>query len=118
MRQFPRAIEDTAFDLLNPAGTAFGPSASISQMARINRVNGFFFVKSSPRIAFIRGIYGAVLPIFVKIAGRVNSSNPVKHAEGFPDKPNSNFSPRDATVVTLPGRIMTLSNSTCAPNLL
>src|SRR5690625_4109351 len=101
-------MEETAFDLLNPAGTTIGPSGPISHIARMNLVKGFFLGKSSPNLAFIRGMNGEVLPIIFRIAGRANNSNPVKHADGFPDSPNKNLSPRTATVVTLPGRIITL----------
>ena len=62
MMQFPRAIEDTAFDLLNPAGTATDPFDVMSQTARTKRVNGFGFVKSSPSSAFMHGIYGVFRP--------------------------------------------------------
>src|SRR5699024_11909862 len=110
-------MDDTAFDLLNPAGTTLAPSVPIVQIARTKRVNAFFFGKASPNVAFIRGIKGFLAPIIFKIAGRVNNSNPVKQAEGFPDNPNKIFSPNEATVVTLPGRIITLSTNTFAPSL-
>src|SRR5690625_1362480 len=108
-------MDETAFDLLNPAGTTVGTSSSIYHMARTNRVKGFFLGKSSPNTAFILGIYGVVHPIIVRIAGRVNNSKPVKQADGLPNKPNNNLFPNTATVVTLPGRIITLSNKTLAP---
>src|SRR5690625_2637937 len=114
MIQCPPAMEETAFDLLKPAGTTIGYFGPIIQMARTNRVNGFAFEKSSPNIAFIRGKYGDVQPIIANIAGRVHNSNPVKQAEGLPDKPNNNCSPRTPTFVTLPGRTFTLSNNTFA----
>lgn len=116
MIQFPRAIDETALDLLNPAGVAIIPSSVISKTARIKRVNGFGFEKSSPSIACILGIYNLLAPIILSNAGRVNNSKPVKQAEGFPDKPNNTCSPKTATVVTLPGRIATLLNKTSAPN--
>src|SRR5699024_6939810 len=114
---FPLAIDDTAFDLLKPAGTTFTASPSVYQIARTNRVNGFFFGKPSSNFAFILGIYGVVQFIIDKIAGRANNSNPVKQEEGLPDKPNKSLPSNSATLVTLPGRIITLSNNTFAPSL-
>src|SRR5699024_11170111 len=111
----PRAIEETALDLLKPAGTAMTPVGVNSQEARTKRVNGFGFLKSSPNIAFILGIYGFVPPIIPRIAGLVNNSKPVKQAEGLPDNPNNNLPLSSATVVTLPGRIATLLNNILAP---
>src|SRR5699024_1153385 len=112
---FPLAIDETAFDLLKPAGTTVATLSSIYQIARTKRVKGFFLGKSSPNTAFILGIYGVVQPIIPNIAGRANNSNPVKQADGVPDRPNKSLSPTTATVVTLPGRIITLSNKTFAP---
>ena len=63
------------------------------------------------------GKKGFVLPKNSRISGLTKSSQPTKHAEGFPDKPKSNFPSNSATVVTLPGRIFILLNRTLAPNL-
>src|SRR5699024_8881871 len=116
--QFPLAIEDTAFDLLNPAGEATICPSNHFHVARMNRVKGFFFGKSSPNRAVICGKYGVVFPIIYKMAGRVYNSNPVKQADGFPNKPNSNLFPNTAAFLKLPGRIITLLNKTFAPSRL
>src|SRR5699024_1553038 len=114
---FPLAIDETAFDLLKPAGTTFTVSPSVYHIARTKRVNGFFLGKSSSNIAFIRGIYGVVQFIIDKIAGRANNSNPVKHAERLADDPHHSFPSHSATVVTPTGRSSTLSHNPCPPSL-
>src|SRR5699024_9882657 len=83
---FPLAIDETAFDLLKPAGTTFTASPSVYQIARTKRVNGFFFGKSSSNFAFILGIYGVVQFIIDKIAGRANNYKSLNQAEDLPVK--------------------------------
>ena len=45
------AIATTAPDLLKPEGTTVAPLADNVALARINRLNGFAFVKSSISVA-------------------------------------------------------------------
>src|SRR5699024_11454114 len=89
IKQFPRAIEETALEALNPAETTTGPLSVMFQTARINLAKLFFCGKSSPNVAFIYGRYGDEPPIIVRIDGLANNSNPIKQADGLHDNPNN-----------------------------
>lgn len=105
IKAFASTKEDTALDLSKPEGTATNCPLSYETVARTKRVNGFAFVKSAPKTADSLRKCGCLLLNAVRIIGRTKSSNPTKQAEGLPESPNKTFSPRAATVVTLPAAL-------------